>query len=324
MCQAFPIILRGPAWLWYNRLRPSLVSSFDQLVKEFELKFLTSARPKSSIALLLGLSQKDDEPLSQFIICFAVEIRGVLDAHPSFVIQAFLMGLQPSKFFWSLIERPMASILEMLQGHLGHSIRKSREPSPRPQGPVEKQINIIIGGPTSKGDSSSRQKSYAWAIVEKCLRNINELEITFRSGEVEYPNHDDALVISTRVANTGVKRIMVGTGSSAYILYFGTFEKLGLTEKDLVPMASTLTEFIGHSISPLNTTAIPVTIGEEPKFKTLMVTFMVVGLPSTYNAILGHPTINKLRVILSTYHCAMKFPTRAGVGEIGSNPWESR
>ncbi|RRT68038.1 hypothetical protein B296_00036994 [Ensete ventricosum] len=64
---------------------------------------------------------------------------------------------------------------------------------------------------------------------------------------------------------------MVGTGSSAYILYFGTFEKLGLTEKDLVPMASTLTEFTGHSISPLNTTTIPVTIGEEPKFKTLMI-----------------------------------------------------
>ncbi|RZR90652.1 hypothetical protein BHM03_00018579 [Ensete ventricosum] len=69
---------------------------------------------------------------------------------------------------------------------------------------------------------------------------------------------------------------------------------------------------MGDSIAPLGTTTLPLTIGEEPRTKTLMVVFMVVDLPSAYNAIIGHPTLNRLRAVVSTFHGSMKFPTDAG------------
>ncbi|RZS20923.1 hypothetical protein BHM03_00053497, partial [Ensete ventricosum] len=45
----------------------------------------------------------------------ALEGMGILDLHPSLAIQAFLTGLRLSRFFWSLIERPPATLPETLQ-----------------------------------------------------------------------------------------------------------------------------------------------------------------------------------------------------------------
>ncbi|XP_057982333.1 uncharacterized protein LOC131167548 [Malania oleifera] len=46
---------------------------------------------------------------------------------------------------------------------------------------------------------------------------------------------------------------------------------------------------------------------------TLMVDFLVINRPSAYNIIMGHPSLNATRVVTSTYHLKVKFPTPHGM-----------
>ena len=113
---------------------------------------------------------------------------------------------------------------------------------------------------------------------------------------------------------------MIDMGSSTGVLYLDAFQKLGLTKESLKPISTALTGFTGDSVSPLGTVTLPLTLGTPPRTKTVMSTFLVVDLPTAYNAILGRPTLNKIRAVVSTYHQTVKFPTHAGTGEVWGSP----
>ncbi|RZR74260.1 hypothetical protein BHM03_00034418 [Ensete ventricosum] len=115
MRRVFPTTLRGSARMWYNRLNPASIFSFDQLTRELEQNFLANARPKPTAASLLGITQGREEPLAQFVSRFPAETRAIPDVHPSLVIQAFVMGIRSSKLFWSLVEKPPTTVPEMMQ-----------------------------------------------------------------------------------------------------------------------------------------------------------------------------------------------------------------
>ena len=56
--------------------------------------------------------------------------------------------------------------------------------------------------------------------------------------------------------------------------------------------------------------------GEHPHISSIMADFLVVKSPSSYNAILGHLVLNRLRAVMSTHHLKMKFPIAMRVGEV--------
>jgi len=84
----------------------------------------------------------------------------------------------------------------------------------------------------------------------------------------------------------------------------------------LIPTNTPLIGFGGTRVYPLGAVIVPVTFGDYPQQIMKDVTFLVVDCSFTYNAILGSPTLNSWKVVTSTYHLMIKFPTEYGVGEV--------
>ena len=89
-----------------------------------------------------------------------------------------------------------------------------------------------------------------------------------------------------------------------------------IDRKRLVPTNAPLVGFRGTKVYPLGTVTLPVTIGDYPQQITRDITFLIIDYSSTYNAIIGRPTLNSWKAITSTYHLMIKFPTEYGVGEL--------
>ncbi|KAG5035622.1 hypothetical protein JHK87_010532 [Glycine soja] len=58
---------------------------------------------------------------------------------------------------------------------------------------------------------------------------------------------------------------------------------------------------------------IPTTIFKDKKgSKSIMIKYLTVSVRTSYNALIGRPSLNELGVIISTPHLTMKFPSKNG------------
>ena len=89
-----------------------------------------------------------------------------------------------------------------------------------------------------------------------------------------------------------------------------------IDKEQLVLTNAPLVGFGGTKVYPLGAITLPVMVGDYPQQITKDVTFLVVDCSSSYNAILGRPTLDSWKAVTSTYHLMIKFPTEYGVGEI--------
>ena len=131
--------------------------------------------------------------------------------------------------------------------------------------------------------------------------------------------HDDALVISVRVGDYNVHRMLVDNGRSTDILYYPTFQQIGVDRARLIPTNAPLVGFEGIRVLPLGAITLPVTVGDYPQQITKDETFLVVDCSFAYNGILGRPMLNSWKAATSTYHLMIKFPTEYGIGELRGN-----
>ena len=124
--------------------------------------------------------------------------------------------------------------------------------------------------------------------------------------------HDDALVVTLRIGEYDVRRVMIDQGSAAKIMYPDLFKGLGLKPEDLTTYSSPLVSFEGKMVVPRGQIRLQVQTGSD----VVEVDFIVVDAFSPYTAIMGRPWLHSLGVVSSTLHQKVKYPSGGQVLEI--------
>ena len=134
----------------------------------------------------------------------------------------------------------------------------------------------------------------------KRLRKESTEEITFTDHDLEGVQlpHFDSLVVTMRVGNFDVKKILIDPGSSAKIMYDSLFKGLGLRQEDLDKKVDPLYGFSRESVIPVGRVIVKVHAGTVSS----PTEFWVLNSYSPYNAILGRPWLHKMRAVPSTLH----------------------
>ena len=144
---------------------------------------------------------------------------------------------------------------------------------------------MIVGGTAVTGSSKKARKTYL-----RMVQNVQLIGTVSRIVQRESPiigfseedvrrlhhPHDDALVVSIRIEDYNMHRVLIDNGSSADILYYPAFQQMGISRERLVPTNAPLGSFEGTRVLPLGAVTLSVMVGDYPQQITKNVTFLVV------------------------------------------------
>ena len=188
------------------------------------------------------------------------------------------------------------------------------------------EIHVISGGFAGGGESSSARKAHLRNIRSVDMGEIQAVSklprldntITFSDFDLEgcqHP-HDNPLVVRAIVANTTVHRVLIDNGSSADIIFALAFNKMGIGREKLDPVNTHLRGFswregitIRLDSAGANPRKAPLPGDDDSKVPYSR-------RPVSLNMLLGRPSLNAIKAILSAYHMIIKFPTMHGVGMV--------
>ena len=121
---------------------------------------------------------------------------------------------------------------------------------------------------------------------EKKLKLTRE-PIVFNDDDLEgtIQPHDNALMVTARINDFIVKRVLIDQGSVAEVMYPDLFKGLGLKNENLSKYNTPLVGFNSQMVIPEGQISLPVNM----EVKEVMVTFIAVASFSPYKVILGRP-----------------------------------
>ena len=104
MCRAFPTSLKGLARVWFGKLPPNTITSFQELSKLFINNFIGGQRHKHSLSNLLNIEYGENESLQVFISRFNREALLIDEMDDKILLAAFYNGVTSDLFIHKLYD----------------------------------------------------------------------------------------------------------------------------------------------------------------------------------------------------------------------------
>ncbi|GKD35540.1 reverse transcriptase domain-containing protein, partial [Tanacetum coccineum] len=155
---------------------------------------------------------------------------------------------------------------------------------------------------------------------ESCTRNSIPKSPTFEGKEITFPlvmkgsNSSVPVIIKAKIFGREVERVHMDSGSSYEVIYEHCFLKLKPSiQASKVNSQVQLVGFSGEKSWAIGEVLLEITIGDAPVSRSETLNFVIVRSNSPYNMLLGRTVMQKIGMVVSTIHEAVKFHTTQGI-----------
>ncbi|GJU82307.1 reverse transcriptase domain-containing protein [Tanacetum coccineum] len=125
------------------------------------------------------------------------------------------------------------------------------------------------------------------------------------------------VIIEAKIFGRKVGRVYMDSGSSCEIIYEHCFKKLNPTIKATkVDLKTPLVGFSGECSWSIGEVPLEITIGDAPLSRTEILKFVIVRSDSSHNMLLGRTAMQRMGIVVSTIHGAIKFHTKKRIGTV--------
>ncbi|GJX72970.1 reverse transcriptase domain-containing protein [Tanacetum coccineum] len=122
------------------------------------------------------------------------------------------------------------------------------------------------------------------------------------------------VIIEAKIFRRKAGQVYMDIGSSCEIIYEQCFEKLNPTIKSTrVDLKTPLVRFSGECSWSVGEVPLEITIGDAPLSRTETINFVIVRSDSSHNMLLGRTAMQRIGILVSTIHGAIKFHTEKGI-----------
>lgn len=129
---------------------------------------------------------------------------------------------------------------------------------------------------------------------------------------VDNPGHL-ALLVAPQVGGYKFTKVLMDGGSIIYILYYDTFHRMGLTDKNLKPSNTVFHGVVpGKLAYPVGKIALEVAFGDDHDSRSEMLTFEAVKIKSPFHALFVWPAYAKFMARPCYVYLQLKMPGHKG------------